>query len=178
LVIFHKKQLDRLGGFDSSMASHGIHMANKQLITTRKIHTSIMNSILKLALLGLLAAGVAAPIQLRAQDANAPAAEKKEAGPKKSKTPPIHGKLKAVDNAANTITVGTHTIQITPDTKIAKAGNPATLADGVVGEEVTIVFKPAGDGQFVAAKVHFGPKEGKAEAGKETAKKKGQVTTQ
>jgi uncharacterized membrane protein len=130
----------------------------------------MMKSILKLGLLGMLAAAVAAPIQLRAQDANGPAAEKQDAKGGKEKRggqPPLRGKLKAVDSAAGTVTVGTHTVQITSETTFTKAGQPATLADGVVGEEVTIVYKKTDDAKWNAVKVNFGPKEGKDEARKE-----------
>jgi ribosomal protein S1 len=153
-----RKRLDRPGRFVSCVLSHGIHgKSNNDKQTQRNI---IMKSILKLALLGILAAGMAAPMQLRAQDADMPAAEKKQASTKK--TPPVHGKLKAVDSAAQTITVGSQTIRITPETQISKGGQPATLADGAVGEEVTVTFKPTEDGKTAAVKVRFGPKEGKA----------------
>jgi hypothetical protein len=66
--------------------------------------------------------------------------------------------LAAVDKTAKTIKVGQSTYQITPETKIKKAGKPATLEDGVVGELVTGHAKPAEDGKMVATSVYFGPK--------------------
>ena len=63
--------------------------------------------------------------------------------------------------------------QITSATKITKAGKPATLADGVVGEEVGGYVKPTDDGKMSASSVRFGPKpEGKdAEKNKEKTPK-------
>lgn len=114
----------------------------------------MIKSILKIGLLGLLAVAVAGtPIALHAQDApsnNQPAA--------KARNVPFHGKLKAVDNTAKTITIGTHTIQITSETRINKDGKPATLGDGVVGENVSGLFKRSADGKFEALSINFGAK--------------------
>jgi hypothetical protein len=71
---------------------------------------------------------------------------------------PFHGKLAALDKAAKTITVGKRTFQVTSSTKIFKAGNPATLNDGVVGEVCSGGFKTDESGRLVATKVTFGPK--------------------
>lgn len=114
----------------------------------------MIKSILKIGLLGLLAVAVAGtPIALHAQDApsnNQPTA--------KARNVPFHGKLKAVDNTAKTITIGTHTIQITSETRINKDGKPATLGDGVVGENVSGLFKRSADGKFEALSINFGAK--------------------
>src|SRR5438128_2202305 len=121
-------------------------------------------SILKLSLLGLLAAAVmGTPIQIRAQS-NAPAAEKK--APKRTVLP-FTGKLKAVDTTAKTIAIGERTFQITSDSKIFKDGKPATLVDGVVGEDAGGSYKKAEDGKLDIIMVHFGAKP----EGKETKKK-------
>ena len=112
----------------------------------------MIKSLLKLSLLGLLAVAVAGTsITLRAQDAastNHPVA--------RPHAVPFHGKLKAVDNAAKTITFGTHAIQITSETKITKDGKPASLADGVVGENVSGRARRTADGKFEAVSVNFG----------------------
>ena len=76
----------------------------------------------------------------------------------KPKAGPFHGKLVAVDKVAKTITVGKRTFQITSETKIKKAGKPATLDDGVVGEEASGYVKPREDGKLMATTVNFGPK--------------------
>jgi hypothetical protein len=137
----------------------------------------IMKTILKYSAVTLLAAAIGVmPAQLLAQNTNKAAAEKKaavdkkanpekkEAGKEEKKAGghPFHGKLAAVDQVAKTITVGKSTYLITSDTKIKKAGKPATLADGVVGEEVGGYVKPNEQGKMVATTLNFGPKpEGK-----------------
>ena len=114
-------------------------------------------TILRAFAIGLLMAGiVGAPARLRAQEKSTkPATEKKE---KKPSAGPFHGKLAALDKTAKTITVGKRTFQITSETRINKEGKPATLDDGVVGEEVSGYVKPDDNGKLVATKVNFGPK--------------------
>lgn len=134
-------------------------------------------NILSIAVFSLLATAIAvAPTQTLAQEkTDKPAAEKKDAP--KGDRGPFHGKLAAVNKPAKTITVGQRTFQITPDTKIKKKGQPATLDDGVVGEPVGGYFIKGDDGKLVAKTVNFGPKpegetkvEGKPDA-KGAAKK-------
>jgi hypothetical protein len=117
----------------------------------------------KITTLSLFAAAlVAMPVLSRAQDSNAPASPNQTAPakPKKHSNPPFHGKLSAVDTNAKTLTVGTLTLQVTPDTKITKDGQPAVLADGVVGEQVRGSYKKTDDGKLNAVTVHFGVKSG------------------
>lgn len=76
---------------------------------------------------------------------------------------PFHGKLKAVDKAAKTISVGEMTLQITSETTITKDGKPATLDDGVVGENVGGSYTKGEDGKLTAGKLHFGAKPGATE---------------
>jgi hypothetical protein len=126
------------------------------------------NFITRLSLLGLTVVALAgAPLNLFAQSTNKISAEKKTAGEtadsanteKSAKGGgPFHGKLAALDKVAKTITVGKRTFQITSATKIKKAGKPATLEDGVVGETVSGYVKPAGEGKLNATTVNFGPK--------------------
>ncbi len=96
-----------------------------------------------------------------------PAATEKKAPPQtnspaaKAKQPaagPFNGKLAAVDRTARTIAVGKRTFQITPETKLRKAGQPATLDDAVVGEKCSGYVKPTPDGKWVATTVNLGPK--------------------
>src|SRR4029077_16379618 len=100
---------------------------------------------LRIGVLSLVAAGlVCAPAQLRAQNTSKPATEtaapsETKETPKGEKKPgpgPFHGKLASMDKVAKTITVGKRTFQITGETKFKKSGKPATMEDGVVGEEV------------------------------------------
>ncbi len=88
-----------------------------------------------------------------ATQTNAPASSVKQpvAGP-------FHGKLRAVDKTARTISVGKRTFQITPETKLRKAGQPATLEDAVVGENCSGYVKPTADGKWLATTVNLGPK--------------------
>ncbi|MEI9961871.1 MAG: hypothetical protein WDM76_12290 [Limisphaerales bacterium] len=106
------------------------------------------------------------PASTRAQDTNAPAAEETApAKPKKShETIPFHGKLVSVDTDAMTFVVGKRTFTVTSETKISKDGAPATLSDGVVGENVGGAYKKAEDGTLKATTVNFGKKPEKEKA--------------
>jgi hypothetical protein len=130
------------------------------------------NSILKLCLLSLLAIAVEGlPVHVCAQDSQEPAMEKAESGARKPAVTPFHGKLKAVDGTAGTITVDKRTIRITSETKIIKAGKPATLDDAVAGEEVGGAYKKAEDGTLSATTVRFGPKTEEESGSKKKAAK-------
>ncbi len=139
-----------------------------------------MKSSYKISLICLVVAGLAGvPTQIRAQDTNMPSKhavekkatkETKETTEKLARKPgvtPFHGKLKAVDKNAKTITVGKTTVQITSDTKILKDGKPATLTDAVVGEQVGGAYKKADDGKLNATKIHFGAKPEAATEGED-----------
>jgi hypothetical protein len=125
----------------------------------------------------LAVAIVGAPAKALGQEKkkDKPAAEKKEPskGDKKKGGIPFRGKLDAVDKSAKTIKVGERVFQITSDTKIMKMGKPATLDDGVVGEEIGGSYNQTDDGKLVARMVRFGPKpEAKAEGEPAANKKK------
>lgn len=121
-------------------------------------------SIIKLGLLGLLSAAIATvPLGVQAKDTNAPNKTVKESKSHKATKLPFHGKLKAVDKAAKTISVGEMTLQITSETTITKDGKPATLDDGVVGENVGGSYTKGEDGKLTAGKLHFGAKPGATE---------------
>jgi hypothetical protein len=130
----------------------------------------------------LLSVWLLCPGTLPAQTTNKPAAKKPAvtaADPAKpeAKQPvagPFHGKLVAIDQVAKTITVGKRTFQITSATKIKRAGQPAVLADGVVGETVSGYVKPTEDGKLFATTLNLGPK---AAAKPETAKPAGPKKT-
>ena|ERR1043166_2443717 len=123
-------------------------------------------SILRIAIFSLLAVAIAvAPTQTLAQ-------EKKEApkGERKQGAIPFGGKVGAIDKAAKTLKVGERTFQITSETKIMKAGKPATLDDGAVGDQVGGSYTKGDDGKLTAKMVRFGPKpegEAKGEGKKE-----------
>jgi hypothetical protein len=125
-----------------------------------------------IALLAAAVAGTSAPLLAQTKDKPAKTApEKKDGAEKKPTAGPFHGKLAAVDKSAKTITVGKRTFQITSETKMFKAGKPATLDEGIIGEEASGYVKPTEDGKLVATKVNFGPKAS-AEGSKSAEKKK------
>jgi hypothetical protein len=115
-------------------------------------------SVLKYTVLGLAALALTG-LPLRAQNApavtNSPAAAPKKAS---KKVLPFHGALKAVDNVQKTITVGTETIQITSETKISKAGKPAELEDGAVGDMVAGAYRKDAEGKLNCVVLRFAPK--------------------
>ena len=116
---------------------------------------------------GLLVAGLGLPLPLLSADGagtNAPSNAKPPAAqPRKHVSLPFHGRLTAVDAKALTFTVDTLVLQITTSTVITREGRSATLADGVVGEQVTGVYKKTSDDKLIASSLHFG---GKTEAPK------------
>ena len=126
-------------------------------------------NILRIAVLSLLAAAIAVvSTQTLAQEKKEkPAVQKKDA-PKGERGIPFHGKITAVNKAAKTVTVGERVFQVTSDTKIKKLGKPATLNDGVVGEDIGGTYIKGDNGKLTAKSLRFGPKpEGEAKgAGK------------
>ena len=135
-------------------------------------------SFLRSTLPGLLAAAlVALPVYSEAKDTNAPALEKKtakETQPKKNAKLPFHGKLKAVDKAAKTISVGEMTLHITSETIITKGDKPATLEDGVVGEAASGSYLKGADGKLTLGKLRFGAKPAAVEKPAKPESKKDQ----
>jgi hypothetical protein len=120
----------------------------------------MIKSIGKLTLATILAAlVVGVPLRVSAQDKTpAPATP---AAPVKAKAIPYHGKLGEVDKVNKTITLDEKTKRvfiITSETKIMKAGKPATLDDAVVGEDVAGQYTKGADGKLTAKSVRFGPK--------------------
>ena len=138
-----------------------------------------MNTIIKIGELGLLTVVLfSAPDNLIAQSTNEAGSISKGVHgtnqvtktEKKPVAGPFHGKLLGLDKNAKTITVGKRTFQITSETKIKKAGKPAILSEGVVGEPVSGYVKPIAEGKWVAVSVNFGPKV--SEEGSEPKKPK------
>ena len=130
---------------------------------------------IKITALSLFAATLlVVPATVRAQDAtNAPAMPGTTVKHnKKHETLQFHGKLVALDKNAMTFKVGERTFEISSETKISKAGGPATLADGAVGETVSGAYKKSKDGKLVATSVHFGAKSENDQADSVKKKKK------
>jgi hypothetical protein len=139
----------------------------------------MMKSILRVSMVSLLVAVVVSlPLEVLAQSTNKPAAVKKstadktDSTAKKKSAHPFRGKLAAVDQTAKTIKIGASVYQVTSQTKITKGGKPATLEDGVVGEETAGYATPTEDGKMAASSLRFGPKA----EGTSTAKKKDKTT--
>ena len=130
-----------------------------------------MKSLSKLSLATVLALAITG-MSVHAQNTNAPEKKAKHTETARQGIVPFHGKLKAVDNTAKAISVGEMTISITSDTKIVKAGKPATLADGVVGEDVGGAYKKSQDGKLTAISIRFGAKPEKTEGEKKQKEEK------
>jgi hypothetical protein len=90
----------------------------------------------------ILVAVITATVTLSASAADAKPADKKEAVPRAI---PFRGKIDSVDKTAKTIKVGERTFQVTADTRIMKAGKPATLDDATSGEEVGGAYREGAD---------------------------------
>lgn len=126
----------------------------------------------KIALIGLIAAGLAVPALLsaRAQDAGTNATDAATATA--PVTPHKHqhvgtrfrGTVDNLDTNAMTLTVGDLTFNISAKTKITSNGEPATLADGVVGEKVVGFYRTNEDGSLHATVVHFGAHKKKVDS--------------
>ncbi len=114
-----------------------------------------------IALYAIVAAALlSAPTVIRAEDKPAAKSDSTEpAAPgKKHGVLPFHGKVTAVDTTAMTVTIATQTFNITSDTKIAKAGKPATLSDITVGEAIRGAYKKDDAGKLNATTIHIGEK--------------------
>lgn len=106
----------------------------------------------KLIIPFILAAFVATTIlPVSAQDAKP--ADKKDAP---ARAIPFRGKIGAVDKQAKTVKVGERTFQITADTRIMKAGKPATLEDATVGEEVGGAYREGADKKLNVVSLRIG----------------------
>jgi hypothetical protein len=102
---------------------------------------------------------------------------KKEKSSKKPRTVPFHGKLKALDKSAKTLTVGSRVFHVTSETRIYKEGTPGSMQDGVLGEPVSGSYEKGPDGKLIAASIYFGGKRGQKTKTQESApKKKGKKT--
>lgn len=100
--------------------------------------------------LGLLAAGI-----VMAQDPATPAQDppKKE---HKMKTAMLNGTVSAVTDSALTIVdsqKGEHTVAVTSDTKVTKAGKDATLADVKANDVVTVEVQKGEGNTLTALKI-------------------------
>ena len=138
-----------------------------------------MRKLVRILLASVCAAALGSPVAGQTPPKEEKDASKKKANKEKKETPeskdkaaskkahPFNGKLASVDKVAKTITIGKSTYQMTSETIITKAGKPATLEDGVIGEEASGYAKPGENGKMNMTKLRFGPK-----AEEKTAEKK------
>ena len=126
--------------------------------------------IMKSLLTGLLATGIVASLALTTSFA---AEKEKKEG--KTRGTPYAGKVGAVDKAAKTVTIATkeksRTYQITSETRISKAGKPATLDDVTVGEEAA-AYGHEESGKYIAQSLRVGPRPEGEGKGKTKGKEK------
>ena len=115
---------------------------------------------MKKLILILAAAALATTSTLPLVAADNKPAEKKEAPAKEAgpRSLPYSGKIVAVDKTAKTIKVRERTFHVTSDTKINKAGKPATLDDAAVGEEVGISYREDADKKLNLVSLRIGAK--------------------
>jgi hypothetical protein len=129
-----------------------------------------MKTVKALLLTGLLCTvvtGVALPVAAQDKVEKKGKTEDKAKGEaKKRDTLPAGGKIKSVDKANKTLTVGDRVFAITSETRLTKDGKPATLEDAKDGEEVGISYRKGEDGKLTAMSVRIGPRP-------ETVKKNG-----
>jgi hypothetical protein len=119
-----------------------------------------MNSkMIKWILGSLMAMAVlATPFSTRAADGstNLPTAPQPAPLHKKPANLPYHGKLVSLDTKAKTLTVGTMVLLVSSHTHIVKDGQPATLEQGVVGENVSGAYRKSDDGKLHAVSIFYG----------------------
>ena len=131
-------------------------------VITRVLFVCLLTSIISLSP-AALAAEKAAPAEASAKE--------------KRPNHPFRGKLSAVDKSAMTISLEgkekPRTIRITAQTRIAKAGKPATLADAIIGDEVAGQVVKTAEGHEEALSLRLGAKpEPEPKAKKETKETK------
>lgn len=117
------------------------------------------NQIFQFTLGGLIAATlIASPISLQAADkpAKPAASEAPIPPPPQIVRQPFRGKVESVDTAKMTLTVGSQVVHVTSETKISKAGKPATLSEIVVGDMVGGSAKKDEAGNLNAAIIRVG----------------------
>jgi len=114
-----------------------------------------MNRKITIGLIGL--SFVTTPVWMTAS----PAGPVDQAALRQEKSPVFHGKVEAVDSAANTLTVDGKVINITASSKLTKADKTITLADIKVGDSVHGTTRQTVDGRVEALTVRVGPTEAK-----------------
>ena len=116
---------------------------------------------MKKLLATMLVAVFAATVTFPMYAADEKPADKKETA---ARAIPFRGKIASVDKQAKTVKVGERTFQITADSKIMKAGKPATLDDATVGEDVGGQYREGADKKLNVVSLRIGPRPDAAPA--------------
>ena len=117
---------------------------------------------MKKLIVAIIVAAFAAFSTIPVTAADEKPADKKEAPA--ARAIPFRGKIAAVDKQAKTIKIGERTFHITADSKIAKAGKPATLDDATVGEDVGGQYREGADKKLNVVSLRIGPRPDAAPA--------------
>lgn len=130
---------------------------------------------LSLCLASALAIGsLSAQAAEKSTEKKAEKAEKKaEKAEKAVRARPVMGKIEAVDKTMKTLTLSgekKQVLQVTSETKIMKAGKPATFDDATVGEEIGGSVVEEG-GKLVLKSLRVGAKPGEGEKGDKASPK-------
>ena len=97
------------------------------------------------------------------------AAEKKVEKEAKAKVQhiPFHGEMADLNKTAKTFKVGERTFHVTAETKVMKAGKPATFDDAKAGEDCGGTYKEATGGKLEVLSLRLGAKPEKKPKKKE-----------
>ena len=87
--------------------------------------------------------------------ADKPSEKKETAG---TRAIPFRGKIASVNKEANTLKIGERTFQVSPETRIIKAGKSATLDDASVGEDVGGSYREGTDKKLNVVSLRIGAK--------------------
>jgi hypothetical protein len=137
------------------------------------------------ALLSILIAGTAGLAPALAGDTPAeagrgtpPAATR----PAKTRAFPFRGSITTIDRESGTLTLKgkekARQFRVTSGTRIIKDGQPATLADAKVGDEVGGQAQTTGEGIFEALSLRIGPKPESGATGRAIPKEPASAATE
>lgn len=111
---------------------------------------------MKKLIVPLLIAAFAATVTVPVGAADTKPGPKKEA--QSNRAIPFRGKIASVDTQAKTIKIGERVFHVTADTRIMKAGKPATLDDASAGEEVGGQYREGADKKLNVVSLRIGPR--------------------
>jgi len=93
--------------------------------------------------------------------------EKEEKAKAKAQHIPFHGEMADINKTAKTFKVGERTFHVTAETKVMKAGKPATFDDAKAGEDCGGTYKEATGGKLEVLSLRLGAKPEKKPKKKE-----------